>query len=586
MADRYPLIVDSSTNTVKEIPSGDNLNLSGSSIVNANTVSATNVVTSGVSTITTIVVNDVDLTPITGIATIYVTTSGNDTTGDGTLASPYATPHKAINTLRYKRIKVTDGYQRVTINVGVGTYNFGLKQTANGTNYLAGTYPVSGGSGTGAFVAITTTTNGAVNGVKLTDPGTGYLAGENLGINTTTGSGCALNILNVGDEGEILGPLRVDHIDGDQILITGGTLTGTKPGRRGNHFYNQVGVPDGADPTSTIGTASTTWGKLYDSTSSSAYPNPMADGQGNTSVSESFNRGKLEAYYGTKFYFYGSDGLVSYGSNPAKVDKLALIGLTSKGTVAGITTSGAFNTGIGTIAPGTSAVTNVPATGISTDQANASNQTGGITIVGRNTVGSFDFGNNISLHGFTVGINLQYGGLCSADLLTMTNLSGTGIQVGYGAVTTLSNCHILNTSSHAIFSYHGTITCYGGSLSNNGYYGALNHYNGFMFLGNTSVATEGLVGFGNSTIIANNNYPGVYVGDGSMVRCDGRYTQPSYVFSNGKVGGGAQIAAISGGLIDIAGANLIISQGDAASSAVMLSPAANTIGNGNSYITQ
>lgn len=36
MADRYPLIVDSSTFTVQELPSGDNLNVSGSSIVDAN----------------------------------------------------------------------------------------------------------------------------------------------------------------------------------------------------------------------------------------------------------------------------------------------------------------------------------------------------------------------------------------------------------------------------------------------------------------------------------------------------------------------------------------------------------------------
>lgn len=34
MADRFPLIVDSSTNQLKEIPSGDNLNLAGCNIIN------------------------------------------------------------------------------------------------------------------------------------------------------------------------------------------------------------------------------------------------------------------------------------------------------------------------------------------------------------------------------------------------------------------------------------------------------------------------------------------------------------------------------------------------------------------------
>lgn len=43
MADRYPLIVDSSTSTVKELPSGDNLNLQGSGVVNAGDISATSV---------------------------------------------------------------------------------------------------------------------------------------------------------------------------------------------------------------------------------------------------------------------------------------------------------------------------------------------------------------------------------------------------------------------------------------------------------------------------------------------------------------------------------------------------------------
>mgnify|MGYP003327431424 FL=1 len=33
MADRFPLVVDSSNNNIKELPSGDNLDLTGSGIV-------------------------------------------------------------------------------------------------------------------------------------------------------------------------------------------------------------------------------------------------------------------------------------------------------------------------------------------------------------------------------------------------------------------------------------------------------------------------------------------------------------------------------------------------------------------------
>lgn len=41
MADRFPLIVDPTTNRIKEIPDGDNLNLSGNDIVNAENITAT-----------------------------------------------------------------------------------------------------------------------------------------------------------------------------------------------------------------------------------------------------------------------------------------------------------------------------------------------------------------------------------------------------------------------------------------------------------------------------------------------------------------------------------------------------------------
>lgn len=41
MADRFPLIVDSTTNQIKEIENGDNLNLSGNNIINVGIVTAT-----------------------------------------------------------------------------------------------------------------------------------------------------------------------------------------------------------------------------------------------------------------------------------------------------------------------------------------------------------------------------------------------------------------------------------------------------------------------------------------------------------------------------------------------------------------
>lgn len=48
MANRYPLIFDTTDNRLKEIPSGDNLNLSGSGIVNTSSITCTGSITGNV----------------------------------------------------------------------------------------------------------------------------------------------------------------------------------------------------------------------------------------------------------------------------------------------------------------------------------------------------------------------------------------------------------------------------------------------------------------------------------------------------------------------------------------------------------
>jgi len=76
MADRYPLIVDNVTNTVKEIPSGDNLNLSGSGIINVSNLTVT-----GIATINTELDVGVGATTFTAVPSVGA--------GIGT-ATPYA----------------------------------------------------------------------------------------------------------------------------------------------------------------------------------------------------------------------------------------------------------------------------------------------------------------------------------------------------------------------------------------------------------------------------------------------------------------------------------------------------------------
>ena len=55
---------------------------------------------------------------LTGDVTVYVATTGNDVTGDGTSAAPYATIQKALDSLP----KWLDGYS-ATISIAAGTYN-------------------------------------------------------------------------------------------------------------------------------------------------------------------------------------------------------------------------------------------------------------------------------------------------------------------------------------------------------------------------------------------------------------------------------------------------------------------------------
>lgn len=58
--------------------------------------------------------------------TIYVATTGSDTTGDGSSANPFATPHKAFEYLNGKILLGT-----VTIQLADGTYNFTETLTIN-----------------------------------------------------------------------------------------------------------------------------------------------------------------------------------------------------------------------------------------------------------------------------------------------------------------------------------------------------------------------------------------------------------------------------------------------------------------------
>lgn len=72
MTDRFPLILDSGDNRIKELPSGDNLDLEGSQIVNAVAISAGSISTTGTIQASSITVNG------SSLATVALTNSYTD----------------------------------------------------------------------------------------------------------------------------------------------------------------------------------------------------------------------------------------------------------------------------------------------------------------------------------------------------------------------------------------------------------------------------------------------------------------------------------------------------------------------------
>jgi len=114
MADRFPLIANTSTNQIAEIPSGDQLNLSGNNIANA-----------GIVTATTFVGN------LTGNPTGTLQTAAQpNITSVGTLSSLNVSGNVSIaGTLTYEDVTNID-------SVGVVTARTGLKVLAGGANIV------------------------------------------------------------------------------------------------------------------------------------------------------------------------------------------------------------------------------------------------------------------------------------------------------------------------------------------------------------------------------------------------------------------------------------------------------------------
>ena len=181
MANRFPLIVDSSALQIKEIPSGDNLDLTGNSIVNVVDITATGNVTIG-GTLTYEDVNNVDslgivtarqgirvgagqsISPVSGTLTYFGNGSGLTNLPAGQLsgALPAIDGSALTGVISGVGIKTAGG------NVGFGVTFFDFR----GAGVSTITAPVSGiatinitgggggGGGGGISTSATTVTNG------------------------------------------------------------------------------------------------------------------------------------------------------------------------------------------------------------------------------------------------------------------------------------------------------------------------------------------------------------------------------------------------------------------------------------------
>ena len=193
MANRIPLVLDTTTSKIKELPSGDNLNLAQSSIIDAINISATGTITANTLTVTNLnaaggsiaavaLTNDyADLDNKPNLATVATSGSYNDLTDIPTgVAADW-------NTLTNKPTLPTK-----------------LSQLINDTNYI-----------TNASIAITTDNVTNLAEVGRTGSYTDLIdASELVTQSQIVGGTLTVDVNNTGDlEGNVLG------IDGTTLLV-------------------------------------------------------------------------------------------------------------------------------------------------------------------------------------------------------------------------------------------------------------------------------------------------------------------------------------------------------------------------------
>ena len=205
MANRFPLVVDSSALQIKEIPNGDNLDLTGNSIVNVVDITASGNLSVG-GTLTYSDVKNVDsvglvtarqgirigggstVGPISGVVTYFGNASGltNIPAGNLTGALPAIDGSNLTGVISGVGIK-SDG---TTIGYGVTFLNFTGSGIGTITTHAAsgiGTIVVSGGGGGGSVQSVSGTASGIVTTLNLTSAQDHKITATGICTITTTG---------------------------------------------------------------------------------------------------------------------------------------------------------------------------------------------------------------------------------------------------------------------------------------------------------------------------------------------------------------------------------------------------------------
>jgi len=139
MADRYPLIVDNVTNTVKEIPSGDNLNLSGSGIVNVGNLDLDSLTLTGGTGVASTTGADVKIDGSVGITKrLYLRRPGS-----GAVSATDSQPGPILLIENDRLVAIATNISTVGIATTVGNDSF---YVGAGQTYLAGSLCVGIGS--------------------------------------------------------------------------------------------------------------------------------------------------------------------------------------------------------------------------------------------------------------------------------------------------------------------------------------------------------------------------------------------------------------------------------------------------------